>query len=75
MGSIEAGAVAIVNFGLTIGDVILITSIASGLSIVTITLAIIFLKDKVTKLQGLLLHPVKSVPELFSRRLFRSRQF
>ena len=75
MGSIEAGAVAIVNFGLTIGDAILITSIASGLSIVTITLAIIFLKDKVTKLQGLLLHPVKSVPELFSRRLFRSRQF
>ncbi len=53
MGIIEAGAVAIVNFGLTIGDAILITPIASALSIVTITLAIIFLKDKVTKLQGL----------------------
>ena len=53
MGSIEAGAVAIVNYGLTIGDAILITPIASALSIVTITLAIIFLKDKVTKLQGL----------------------
>jgi len=53
MGSIEAGAVAIVNFGLTVGDAILITPIASALSIVTITLAIIFLKDKVTKLQGL----------------------
>jgi transporter family protein len=52
MGSIEAGAVAIVNYGLTIGDAILITPIASALSIVTITLAIIFLKDKVTKLQG-----------------------
>jgi transporter family protein len=51
MGIIEAGAVAIVNFGLTIGDAILITPIASGLSIVTITLAIIFLKDKVTRLQ------------------------
>ncbi len=51
MGIIEAGAVAIVNFGLTIGDAILITPIASALSIVTITLAIIFLKDKVTKLQ------------------------
>jgi transporter family protein len=53
MGIIEAGAVTIVNYGLTIGDAILITPIASALSIVTITLAIIFLKDKVTKLQGL----------------------
>jgi len=53
MGIIEAGAVAIVNYGLTIGDAILITPIASALSIVTITLAIIFLKDNVTKLQGL----------------------
>jgi transporter family protein len=52
MGVIEAGAVAIVNYGLTIGDAILITPIASALSIVTIALAIIFLKDKVTKLQG-----------------------
>jgi transporter family protein len=53
MGAIEAGAVAVVNYGLTIGDAILITPIASALSIVTITLAIIFLKDKVTKLQVL----------------------
>ena len=53
MGIIKAGAVAVVNYGLTIGDAILITPIASALSIVTITLAIIFLKDKVTKLQGL----------------------
>ena len=53
MGVIEAGAVALVNFGLTIGDAILITPIASALSIVTITLAIVFLKEKVTKLQGL----------------------
>ena len=52
MGIIEAGAVAIVNYGLTIGDAILITPISSALSIVTIALAIIFLKDKVTKLQG-----------------------
>jgi len=52
MGSIEAAAVAIVNYGLTIGDAILITPIASALSIVTITLAILFLKDRVTKLQG-----------------------
>jgi transporter family protein len=53
MGIIEAGAVAVVNYGLTIGDAILITPIASALSIVTITLAVVFLKDKVTKLQGL----------------------
>lgn len=52
MGIIEAGAVSLVNYGLTIGDAILITPIASALSIVTITLAIIFLKDKVTKIQG-----------------------
>jgi uncharacterized membrane protein len=38
---------------LTIGDAILITPIASALSIVTILFAIIFLKDKITKLQGL----------------------
>jgi bacterial/archaeal transporter family protein len=53
MGIIEAGAVAVVNFGLTVGDAILITPIASALSIVTITLAIVFLKDKITKFQGL----------------------
>lgn len=52
MGVIETGAVALVNYGLTIGDAILITPIASALSIVTIILAIIFLKDKVTKFQG-----------------------
>jgi bacterial/archaeal transporter family protein len=52
MGVIEAGAVALVNYGLIIGDAILITPIASALSVVTITLAIIFLKDKVTKFQG-----------------------
>jgi len=53
MGFIEAGAVAVVNYGLTIGDAILITPIASALSIVTISLAIIFLKDKITRLQGI----------------------
>lgn len=52
MGGIETAAVAIVNYGLTVGDAILITPIASALSIVTITLAILFLKDSVTKLQG-----------------------
>jgi bacterial/archaeal transporter family protein len=53
MGMIEAGAVALVNYGLTIGDAILITPIASALSVVTITLAVIFLKEKISTLQGL----------------------
>ena len=52
MGIIEAGAVAVVNFGLTTGDAILITPIASALSVVTIIMAIIFLKEKITILQG-----------------------
>lgn len=52
MGVVEVGAVGLVNYGLTIGDAILITPIASALSVVTITLAIIFLKEKVTKIQG-----------------------
>ncbi|MBI5944560.1 MAG: DMT family transporter [Chloroflexi bacterium] len=53
MGMVEAGAVAVVNYGLTIGDAILITPIASALSIVTIALAVVFLKEKITKPQGL----------------------
>ncbi len=53
MGMVEASAVAAVNYGLTIGDAILITPIASALSIMAIGLAIIFLKDKITKLQTL----------------------
>ncbi len=52
MGLIEVSAVALVNYGLTIGDAILITPIASALSIVTISLAVFFLKDKISKLQG-----------------------
>lgn len=51
MGVIEAVAVALVNYGLTIGDAILITPIASALSIVTILLAIVFLKEKIAKIQ------------------------
>lgn len=53
MGIIEVSAVALVNYGLTIGDAILITPIASALSIVTIGLAVIFLKDKISTFQGL----------------------
>ena len=53
MGIIEVSAVALVNYGLTIGDAILITPIASALSIVTIALAVMFLKDTISKFQGL----------------------
>ncbi len=53
MGAIEVGAVSLVNYGLTIGDAILITPIASALSIVTIMLAIVFLRDRGSKPQGL----------------------
>jgi len=53
MGIIEVSAVALVNYGLTIGDAILITPIASALSIVTIALAVIFLKDNISKFQGI----------------------
>lgn len=52
IGILEAGTNAVVNYGLTIGDAILITPISSALSVVTITLAIVFLKDSVIKFQG-----------------------
>lgn len=52
LGVVEAAAVAAVNFGLNIGDAILITPIASALSLVTISLAVVILKEKVTRLQG-----------------------
>ena len=52
-GVIEAAAVAVVNWGLTIGDSILVTPISSALSIVTIAMAVIFLKEKITSLQGI----------------------
>jgi len=51
MGIIEAGALIAVNFGLTIGEAILISPIASALSVVTIGMAIVFLKERVHKVQ------------------------
>ena len=45
-GVCEAAAVAFVNWGLTVGNAILVTPIASALSIVTIMMAVIFLKEK-----------------------------
>lgn len=51
VGILEAIAVASVNFGLTVGDLILINPISSALSVVTISLAVIFLKEKISKIQ------------------------
>jgi drug/metabolite transporter (DMT)-like permease len=51
-GVLEAAALAVVNWGLTIGDAILVTPISSALSIVTIAMAVIILKEKITSLQG-----------------------
>jgi drug/metabolite transporter (DMT)-like permease len=53
VGVLEAIGVASVNWGLTVGDVILITPISSALSVITITMAIIFLKEKITKTQAM----------------------
>jgi len=51
VGILEALAVASVNFGLEVGDLVLVDPIAAALSIVTISLAVIFLKEKLTKIQ------------------------
>lgn len=51
MGIVELAAVACVNYGLTIGDAILITPISSALSVVTILLAVLFLKERITRWQ------------------------
>jgi drug/metabolite transporter (DMT)-like permease len=53
MGAVEVGAVAAVNYGLAVGDAILVTPIASALSVVTIALAVLVLKDRISGLQGL----------------------
>jgi bacterial/archaeal transporter family protein len=51
-GFLEAAAIACVNWGLTVGHVILVAPISSALSLVTIAMAVLFLKEKITKLQG-----------------------
>lgn len=51
VGVLEAVGVLSTSFGVSVGDSILVAPIASALTIVTITLAIIFLKEKVSKLQ------------------------
>ena len=53
IGILETAAMASVNYGLTMGDIILISPISSALSIVTISMAIIFLKEKISIVQRL----------------------
>jgi bacterial/archaeal transporter family protein len=52
IGLLEATAVLSVSGGLSIGNAIIINPVASALTIVTVGLAIIFLKEKITKTQG-----------------------
>lgn len=52
-GILEAGAMLSVNFGSQVGDGILVQPIASALTIVTVTLAFIFLKERITRMQML----------------------
>ncbi len=52
VGVLEAAAVASMNYGLEFGDLILVSPIASALSVVTILMAVVFLKEKITKVQA-----------------------
>lgn len=52
MGLVEVGAVAAVNYGLEIGKAILITPIASALSVVTIALAVVLLRERISPVQA-----------------------
>lgn len=53
IGILEAAAMMSVTFGLSYGDSIIVAPISSALSIVTIGLAIVFLKEKISKVQFL----------------------
>lgn len=51
VGILEAIAVLAVAYGLTYGDGIIVAPVSSALTIVTVGLAVIFLKEKLTKIQ------------------------
>ncbi|MCB9813726.1 MAG: DMT family transporter [Pseudomonadales bacterium] len=53
VGLLEAIAILGMSFGVAFGDMIIVSPIASSLTVVTVGLAIIFLKEKLTKSQGL----------------------
>jgi drug/metabolite transporter (DMT)-like permease len=52
VGALEALAVLSTTFGQSFGDGIIVAPISSALTIVTIGLAVVFLKEKITKVQG-----------------------
>ena len=52
MGVVEVAAVAAVNYGLVVGDAILVTPVASALSVVTIGLALVVLRERISLLQA-----------------------
>ncbi|OGG07210.1 hypothetical protein A2872_00780 [Candidatus Gottesmanbacteria bacterium RIFCSPHIGHO2_01_FULL_42_12] len=52
-GILEAVGVLGTSFGLAYGDSIIVGPISSALTLVTVTLAVIFLKEKLTKIQTL----------------------
>jgi bacterial/archaeal transporter family protein len=52
-GILEAVGVLGTSFGLAYGDSIIVGPISSALTLVTVTLAVIFLKEKLTKIQAL----------------------
>lgn len=53
VGLLEAVGVLSVSGGLSVGNAIIINPIASALTVVTVGLAIVFLKEKITATQGL----------------------
>lgn len=53
VGILEVIAMVSVNYGIIIGDVILVIPISSALTIVTILMAVIFLKEKISRIQTL----------------------
>ena len=53
VGVLEAIAIISMSFGLAYGDGIIVAPISSSLTIVTVALAMMFSKEKITKLQAL----------------------
>ena len=51
VGSLEAVGVISMSYGVSLGDAIIVAPISSALTIVTIFLAVIFLKEKISKMQ------------------------
>jgi len=53
VGLLEAFAVISMSYGVSLGDVIIVAPIASALTVITVGMAMIFLKEKISKTQGI----------------------